>query len=174
MVEEEDRQIDELIKANDLLNSFYVRDLENVINNVSKQNYGQALEQYLNHNSDKRIDVEHDKDALFAIFDPKTMPYGKWPSGYSLRSMQQLAVNIAMNQKEGYTPVFSVNGPPGTGKTTLLRDVVAANVVERAIALCEYEKPDDVFVKEIGIISYNRYNNTIKEIDDKLKNILCW
>ena len=138
-------------------------------NNVSKQNYGQALEQYLNHNSDKRIDVEHDKDALFAIFDPKTMPYGKWPSGYSLRSMQQLAVNIAMNQKEGYTPVFSVNGPPGTGKTTLLRDVVAANVVERAIALCEYEKPDDVFVKEIGIISYNRYNNTIKEIDDKLK-----
>lgn len=74
-----------------------------------------------------------------------------------------------MNQKEGYTPVFSVNGPPGTGKTTLLRDVVAANVVERAIALCEYEKPDDVFVKEIGIISYNRYNNTIKEIDDKLK-----
>lgn len=89
VVEEEDRQIDELIKANDLLNSFYVRDLENVINNVSKQNYGQALEQYLNHNSDKRIDVEHDKDALFAIFDPKTMPYGKWPSGYSLRSMQQ-------------------------------------------------------------------------------------
>lgn len=169
VVEEEDRQIDELIKANDLLNSFYVRDLENVINNVSKQNYGQALEQYLNHNSDKRIDVEHDKDALFAIFDPKTMPYGKWPSGYSLRSMQQLAVNIAMNQKEGYTPVFSVNGPPGTGKTTLLRDVVAANVVERAIALCEYEKPDDAFVKEIGIISYNRYNNTIKEIDDKLK-----
>ena len=51
----------------------------------------------------------------------------------------------------------------------MLRDVVAANVVERAIALCEYEKPDDVFVKEIGIISYNRYNNTIKEIDDKLK-----
>ena len=38
------------------------------------------------------------------------------------------------------------------GKTTLLRDVVAANVVERAIALCEYEKPDDVFVKG------NRYN----------------
>ena len=123
VVEEEDRQIDELIKANDLLNSFYVRDLENVINNVSKQNYGQALEQYLNHNSDKRIDVEHDKDALFAIFDPKTMPYGKWPSGYSLRSMQQLAVNIAMNQKEGYTPVFSVNGPPGTGKTLLAKAV---------------------------------------------------
>ena len=35
------------------------------------------------------------------------MPYGKWPSGYSLRSMQQLAVNIAMNEEE-YTPVFSV------------------------------------------------------------------
>lgn len=97
VVEEEDRQIDELIKANDLLNSFYVRDLENVINNVSKQNYGQALEQYLNHNSDKRIDVEHDKDALFAIFDPKTMPYGKWPSGYSLRRMQR---NISEKERK--------------------------------------------------------------------------
>lgn len=167
-VEEENREIDELIKANDLLNSFYVRDLENVIRNVMNQNYGQALDKYLNHNSDKRIDVEHDKDALFEIFDPKNMPYGKWPSGYSLRSMQQLAVNIAMNEEE-YTPVFSVNGPPGTGKTTLLRDVVAANVVERAMALCKYEKPDDAFVRELGTITYNQYNNTIKEIDDNLK-----
>ena len=51
-VEEENREIDELIKANDLLNSFYVRDLENVIRNVMNQNYGQALDKYLNHNSD--------------------------------------------------------------------------------------------------------------------------
>ena len=78
------REIDELIKANDLLNSFYVRDLENVIRNVMNQNYGQALDKYLNHNSDKRIDVEHDKDALFEIFDPKNMPYGKWPDRKSV------------------------------------------------------------------------------------------
>ena len=51
----------------------------------------------------------------------------------------------------------------------MLRDVVAANVVERAMALCKYEKPDDAFGRELGTITYNQYNNTIKEIDDNLK-----
>ncbi len=168
-IEEENRQIDELIKANDLLNSFYVRDLEKIIQNVNEGNYGQALDIYLEHDADNRIDVEHDKNVLFDLFDPKKMPYGKWPSGYSLRSMQQLAVNIAMNHTEEYLSVFSVNGPPGTGKTTLLRDVIAANIVERAITLCKYNVPDDAFVREIGTVSYNGFSNVVKEIDEDLK-----
>lgn len=54
-------------------------------------------------------------------------------------------------------------------KWIFIKKYAAANVVERAMALCKYEKPDDAFVRELGTITYNQYNNTIKEIDDNLK-----
>ena len=54
-------------------------------------------------------------------------------------------------EKEG-EGVFSVNGPPGTGKTTLLRDVIASILVKRAKALVQYEEPVDAF-SEIGQVS---------------------
>ena len=41
--------------------------------------------------------------------------------------------------------LFSINGPPGTGKTTLLSDVIAAIVVERARLMAEFRTPADAF-----------------------------
>ena len=57
--------------------------------------------------------------------------------------MQQIAVNLGT--KKGNGNVFSVNGPPGTGKTTLLKEIVAGNLIERAALLAEYEEPDRAF-----------------------------
>ncbi|WP_343095193.1 DEAD/DEAH box helicase [Blautia producta] len=44
-------------------------------------------------------------------------------------------------------PIFSVNGPPGTGKTTLLKEIIAGNVVERANLLIQHQDPDDAFIQ---------------------------
>lgn len=89
-------------------------------------------------------------DFFSEVLGAGTTPIGRWPSKYSLSLMQQVAVNLAVGRgsstrKYPANDVMSVNGPPGTGKTTLLKDIVAANVVEKARLLCGYDKPDDAF-----------------------------
>ena len=59
--------------------------------------------------------------------------------------MQQYAVNRCTNLGSG--EVYSVNGPPGTGKTTLLKDVIADICVKRAKVLCTLNSPLEAFEK---------------------------
>lgn len=40
--------------------------------------------------------------------------------------------------------IIAVNGPPGTGKTTLLKDVIAERIVDRAIKLCNFSLTKNV------------------------------
>ncbi|MBQ8781786.1 MAG: topoisomerase DNA-binding C4 zinc finger domain-containing protein [Oscillospiraceae bacterium] len=82
------------------------------------------------------------------ILNVKNAPIGKWPAKFMPALMQQVAVNIAVSKNDS-APVFSVNGPPGTGKTTLLKEVIASNVVERAILIANAAEkdPDDAFEK---------------------------
>lgn len=94
-------------------------------------------------------------DFFSEVLGAGSTPIGRWPSKYSLSLMQQVAVNLAVGRggstrKYPANDVMSVNGPPGTGKTTLLKDIVAANIVEKARLLCEYDKPDDAF-EEVGL-----------------------
>lgn len=82
------------------------------------------------------------------VLDLDRVPLGRWPSQYPLALMQQVAVNLVAGRiKDKYLvkDVMSVNGPPGTGKTTLLKDIIAANVVEKAELLATYKKPDAAF-----------------------------
>ena len=95
-------------------------------------------------------DLTASADFFSEVLGAGATPIGRWPSKYSLSLMQQVAVNLAVGRgsstrKYPANDVMSVNGPPGTGKTTLLKDIVAANVVEKAHLLCEYDKPDDAF-----------------------------
>lgn len=58
--------------------------------------------------------------------------------------MQQFAINSAIRDLSE-TGLFSVNGPPGTGKTTLLRDMFADNIVRRARVLASLKTARDAF-----------------------------
>lgn len=92
---------------------------------------------------------------LLKLLNVKNAPFGKWPSRYMPALMQQIAVNVVASQTMlddkvtplVDTPVFSVNGPPGTGKTTMLKEIIVHNIVERAKLLAAYKKPDDAFEK---------------------------
>lgn len=62
--------------------------------------------------------------------------------------MQQIAINLAISEDKNMGWIFSINGPPGTGKTTLIKEIVAENVVKRALLMCKYENPDCAFKQQ--------------------------
>ncbi len=93
-------------------------------------------------------DPETSADARRAfrdILSVENAPLGKWPSRYRPFLMQQAAVNLAVGSSD---PLFAVNGPPGTGKTTLLKEIVADNVVRRARILASCNVPDSMFTEK--------------------------
>lgn len=112
--------------------------------------------------NDGKFDVLNDsekmKNKIAELTDLRNAPIGKWPSQYNLVFMQQLAVNIESSQKLSNQPIFSVNGPPGTGKTTLLKEIIADNIIRRAKILSEYDTPDALFKKNEFLRDTNTTN----------------
>ncbi|NNU75065.1 AAA domain-containing protein [Clostridium estertheticum] len=112
----------------------------------------------------KRIDIRSDKVALERTLRVLHSPLGKWPSKYEAGLMQQVAINL-YETGEHKGSIFSVNGPPGTGKTTLLKEVVVSNIVNRAKFICEhYKYADDAFKENKFTGGENRgaYDNFTK------------
>ena len=144
----------QLVKAdtmpiNDLKSSFFLDDLQLVLQNIDTLKNNDKVLSYINSlNQDiEHYDLLKDTKQMRKWYNPKVLPYGRWPSKFNLSFMQQIAVNIA---KENPKDVFSVNGPPGTGKTTLLKDIIASNIVERAAKFCESNHVNDIFKKVVG------------------------
>jgi hypothetical protein len=138
----------------DFLNSFFVKDLEKVAAEVRQQNLGKGLMTFLTGDDEldlsKRIDVRKSIDTLFQHLSPALFPPGRWPSNghHPLVFSQQFGMNSMVQDLMKGSGLFAVNGPPGTGKTTLLRDLIAAVVVERATRLAKLARAENAFAGE--------------------------
>lgn len=152
----------------DMLSSFYISDIDMVKRNVQT---GDRIVQYieaLKKPAVNRIEIDTDVSYIKKWLVPEKYPLGKWPSIHSPSLMQQVAINIAISENEYSNDIFSVNGPPGTGKTTLLKELIASNVVERALLLNEYQKPDDAFQQCKFTSPENDYLKNYYQPDAKL------
>jgi hypothetical protein len=146
VIQRADRQNDETVS--NIINSFYLNDLASASAAMKAGTASPALQQYLTPTISNRINVEQ-TSFLQQWLSPKHLPLGRWPSNpkYNLSLMQQLAVNLAIEKLKNRGGIFSVNGPPGTGKTTLLRDLIADLIVQRAEQMTKYLAPAAAFTK---------------------------
>ncbi|MFH9424395.1 DEAD/DEAH box helicase [Streptomyces sp. NPDC017529] len=157
----------------DFLNSFIADDLERVAGELAKGGAGRALEVYLSEadriDTRLRQDVREHPAEILKNVSPERTPLGRWPSATdrSLVLSQQFAVNTLLAQLGDAPGVFSVNGPPGTGKTTMLRDVIAALITQRACALAELRSPREAFGKSHSWRSA-QYSRTVRELKPQL------
>ena len=145
---------------------FYTKDLEIIAKTNLKDN--SLLSNIIYSKTNKnRQKIDDNKEFLAEITLPKNMPLAKWPSKYNPSLMQAAAINICTSKE--YSPnIFSVNGPPGTGKTTLLKEIIADTIVKKAKIIADLNSIDLEVIKTNTTESY--YRNYYK-IPDELKKL---
>lgn len=129
------------------LNSLIAADLATVAKRVRDGDYGVALRSYLSGEpAARRVDLREHPEVSLQATRPHAVPLGRWPANpeHPLALSQQFAVNRILDPT-ATEAVFAVNGPPGTGKTTMLRELVAGIVVRRAERLAALESPGQAF-----------------------------
>ena len=117
------------------LGPFFVKDMERIIVSLRTSGWRKEISKPLQAFLLGKGKQKQLGDALNGGNDyyPLTqyIPAGRWPENpnYGLSFLQCVALNVACDSKNN--PVVAVNGPPGTGKTTLLKDLIAHHFVQR-------------------------------------------
>lgn len=130
-----------------LLNSFLLKDLALARKLFSEGKATQNLRHYLGVERPRNSrDLLRDTTALAEAVSPGFTPLARWPGQgrHPLVLLQQAAVNLAFHETK-VGGLVGINGPPGTGKTTLLRDLVAGVVAKRAEAMAKFDAPEMAF-----------------------------
>lgn len=156
--------------------SFFSKDIKMVEKNICHESNGKSifdsfLRKYImsaydrlnDDKKDERINILKDTKETRALYEHymniKNMPLGKWPAKFAPSFMQQFAINQAIQmQKEKAPSYMSVNGPPGTGKTTMLKEIIADSVVRKAMIMSSFEHADDAF-EECSFQHGDKINN---------------
>ncbi len=139
----------------DLLNSFYIQDLGRVLEGLQKGNTPDLLQRYMlpetTPSPGGRYDIRKELDVMYRELLPERMPDACWPAkgNHPLVFSQQFAVNSIINRLGNSSGIYAVNGPPGTGKTTMLRDLIAHVVTERAKVLADARSPQKFFSSSV-------------------------
>lgn len=142
------------------LHSFFIADLSKAknINSLKLKKYISSLSN-IDNLEKNRINLESRKSSeMFnekefnKILQPKNYPMGRFPIALKMKAllMQQVAINFAIKENKKY--LQSVNGPPGTGKTTLLKDIFADLIVQQAY---EISKLNEKHIKGTNKTIYN-------------------
>lgn len=148
----------------DILNSFFISDIEHAIQAV-RAGEAPLLATYLTPLvEDQRVDVytSAGRRALLDHLHPARNNRGHWlsPASHRMSLMQQFAINAGLDGvREG--GLFAVNGPPGTGKTTLLSEIFADNIVRRASVLAQLPTADAAFSRRVRVNFSNGKFTTI-------------
>lgn len=158
----------------DLNQSFYTKDLNRIHKSLQNEGGTRLLLDYIN----APLKTIEERRSICSIdnykkwLQPDKYPMGRWPSEFSPALMQQMAINIALaDERHGGQGIFSVNGPPGTGKTTLLKDIIAEYIVHRAHILANLNEPDDAYDNKpiySKLIEGNRYAQKTHAFKDGL------
>ena len=154
----------------EIINSFFLDDLYGVRGELAAGRGGETLAAYLGLRPPVgRRDVLADKALLEDLLSPALVPPARWPAPKpaKLVTLQQAGVNAALTDLED-GGLLSINGPPGTGKTTLLRDIVAGVIAARADALLEFETPAAAF-SPVDVVAEGGYRRTLYRLDPRLR-----
>jgi len=152
------------------MGSFFIADLAKAKALVNSGTVPELLARYLALVvPPKKIDIRCDDPALAEALAPACTPPGKWITRgrHPLVLLQQASVNLAVSGASA-TKLLPVNGPPGTGKTTLLRDLVVSAIVDRARAMAQFADPTEAFSASTerfrhgnGFLHYYPINNKL-------------
>ncbi|EAJ3337756.1 hypothetical protein DFX30_09175, partial [Campylobacter coli] len=140
------------MNENVFLNSFYIQELANILNNYEENKFP-MIDKYLSNKIKQRIDIKTNQLEILENYIDELAP-SSFVSQFALMYSQQFAVNKILKMNKDYNDIYSINGPPGTGKTTLVKDIIAGIITQRAIEISKLNY-DEIIKKEDGIYKLN-------------------
>lgn len=159
--------------ALEMFNSFFLKPLDLVRNNIDKFTPHSPISKYLGVEDKPNFkDVLNNPQFLKELLELSKMQVARWPSSPEncLAALQTAAINNIIQKTENNEHIFAINGPPGTGKTTLLFDIIANIYVKRACNLAKFKTPDKGFSGDKYSFKIMGIEYEVAVIDSSLQN----